>query len=63
MPVDPTFLSWKARGQLGKSLRFIEFASDVNAHVPQHVGRRFTAAGNTVRKPVNDFRIVVLGVA
>jgi UDP-N-acetyl-D-glucosamine dehydrogenase len=63
LPVDPSYLSWKVRTQLGESFRFIELANDINDHMPHYVVRRVTAALNRDRKAVNGARIVVLGVA
>jgi UDP-N-acetyl-D-glucosamine dehydrogenase len=63
LPVDPSYLSWKVRTQLGESFRFIELANDINDHMPHYVVRRVTAALNRDRKAVNGSRIVVLGVA
>lgn len=63
LPVDPSYLSWKVRTQLGESFRFIELANDINEHMPAYVVRRVTATLNRDRKAVNGSRIVVLGVA
>ena len=63
LPVDPSYLSWKVRTQLGESFRFIELANDINQHMPHYVVRRITATLNTERKAVNGSRIVVLGVS
>lgn len=63
LPVDPSYLSWKVKMQLGESFRFIELANDINEHMPQYVVRRVTAALNADRKAVNGSRIVVLGVS
>jgi UDP-N-acetyl-D-glucosamine dehydrogenase len=63
LPVDPSYLSWKVRTQLGEGFRFIELANDVNEHMPHYVVRRITAALNSDRKAVNGSRVVVLGVS
>jgi UDP-N-acetyl-D-glucosamine dehydrogenase len=63
LPVDPSYLSWKVRTQLGESFRFIELANDINAHMPHYVVRRVTAALNAERKAVNGARVLVLGVS
>jgi UDP-N-acetyl-D-glucosamine dehydrogenase len=63
LPVDPSYLSWKVRTQLGESFRFIELANDINDHMPHYVIRRVTAALNRDRKAVNGSKVVVLGIS
>jgi UDP-N-acetyl-D-glucosamine dehydrogenase len=62
IPVDPFYLSWKAR-QTGFECRFIELAGHVNAAMPAYVVERVSDALNTVRKPLNGSRIHLMGVA
>jgi UDP-N-acetyl-D-glucosamine dehydrogenase len=62
IPVDPFYLSWKAR-QNGFECRFIELAGHINAAMPEYVVERISDALNTVRKPINGSRIHLLGVA
>jgi UDP-N-acetyl-D-glucosamine dehydrogenase len=63
LPVDPSYLSWKVRTQLGESFRFIELANDINDHMPHYVVRRVTAALNRHRKAVNGSSVMVLGAS
>jgi len=62
IPVDPFYLSWKAR-QNGFECRFIELAGHVNSAMPAYVVERVADALNTVRKPINGSRIHLFGVA
>jgi UDP-N-acetyl-D-glucosamine dehydrogenase len=62
IPVDPFYLSWKAR-QNGFECRFIELAGHVNAAMPAYVVERVADALNTVKKPLNGSRIHLFGVA
>ncbi len=62
IPIDPLYLSWKLRG-LNYTARFIELASEVNAKMPNFVSEKVNRALNTVKKSVNDSKILVLGVA
>lgn len=62
IPVDPFYLSWKAR-QSGFECRFIELAGQVNGAMPQYVVQRIADALNSVRKPVNGSRVHLFGVA
>ena len=62
IPIDPFYLTWKAR-EFGLSTRFIELAGEVNEAMPAHVVRRVAEALNTLRKPVNGSRVIVVGLA
>ncbi len=62
IPIDPLFLAWKMK-TLQYRTRFIELAAEVNAEMPMYVIRRAEEALNSVRKPVNGSRVLVLGVA
>jgi len=62
IPIDPLFLAWKMK-TLQYRTRFIELAAEVNAEMPTYVIRRAAEALNSVRKPVNGSRVLVLGVA
>ena len=62
IPVDPYYLSWKAR-EFDFQTRFIELAGDVNTAMPYHVVRSVIAALNQRKKALNGARVLVLGVA
>ncbi|MBM3790842.1 MAG: nucleotide sugar dehydrogenase [Acidobacteria bacterium] len=62
IPIDPLYLSWKLK-LFNYNARFIELASEVNAHMPEYVVTKIARALNRVRKAVNGSRILVLGVA
>lgn len=62
IPIDPFYLTWKAR-EYGQTTRFIELAGEINTAMPQYVIKRLTDALNTVRKPLNGSRILVVGLA
>lgn len=62
IPVDPTYLSWKMKS-LNFAARFIELATDVNGHMPDHVVERVGELLNEERLPINGSRILLLGVA
>lgn len=63
LPVDPSYLSWQVRRELGKSFRFVELANDVNDHMPDYVVQRLSAMLNRVRKPLNGSRVLLIGLA
>jgi UDP-N-acetyl-D-glucosamine dehydrogenase len=62
IPVDPFYLSWKAR-EYDFSARFIELAGEVNTAMPYHVVEAIASALNDRQKSVKNARILVLGVA
>lgn len=62
IPVDPFYLSWKAR-EYDFSTRFIELAGEVNTAMPYHVVDAVGAALNQREKSLKGARILVLGVA
>lgn len=62
IPIDPYYLAWKAR-EYGQATRFIELAGEINTHMPERVVRRVSEALNSIRKPINGSRILVLGIA
>jgi UDP-N-acetyl-D-glucosamine dehydrogenase len=62
IPVDPFYLSWKAR-QWDFQTRFIELAGEINVSMPYHVVGAISTALNSVRKPLNGSRVLVLGVS
>ena len=61
IPVDPLYLSWKAK-IAGAEARFIELAAQVNGAMPQFVVNKIQAALNDRSRSVKDSRIHVLGV-
>lgn len=62
IPVDPFYLSWKAR-EVGHTARFIELAGEINQAMPGYVVDRVAEALNTASKPVRGSRVLVIGVA
>jgi UDP-N-acetyl-D-glucosamine dehydrogenase len=62
IPIDPFYLSWKAR-QSGFEARFIELAGHVNGAMPEYVVDRVAEALNSNRRALNGSRIHVFGVA
>jgi len=62
IPLDPFYLSWKAR-EVGVSTKFIELAGDVNVAMPHYVVDKLQLALNDRGKAVNGSKILVLGIA
>src|SRR6202140_1603687 len=62
IPVDPYYLSWKAR-EFDFSTLFIELAGEVNTAMPYHVVDAIAAALNNHKKSLKGAKILILGVA
>jgi UDP-N-acetyl-D-glucosamine dehydrogenase len=62
IPVDPFYLSWKAR-QHDCTTRFIELAGEINTAMPEYVLRKLGDALNRRGRPLRGARVLVLGVA
>lgn len=62
IPVDPYYLSWKAR-EYDFYTKFIELAAEVNQAMPYHAVDLVTEALSRQQRPLREARILVLGVA
>ncbi len=62
IPVDPYYLSWKAR-EFDFYTKFIELAAEVNQSMPYHVVERIGQALSARGRPLNGAQVLVLGVA
>src|SRR5690242_15622501 len=62
IPVDPYYLSWKAR-EFDFATRFIELAGEVNTAMPYNVVDAISSALNERQKSLKGSRVLVLGVA
>jgi len=63
LPIDPSYLSWRVQRTLGRNVRFVELANEINNHMPDYVVRRLTAAFNHRRRAVADSRVLLLGLS
>jgi UDP-N-acetyl-D-glucosamine dehydrogenase len=61
IPIDPFYLSWKAR-EFDFHTRFIELAGQVNNAMPYHVVSAVGTALNRHKKALNGSKVLVLGV-
>src|SRR5260221_497972 len=62
IPVDPYYLSWKAR-EYDFSARFIELAGEINTAMPYHIVDAIGTALNNSKKSLNGSKLLILGVA
>jgi UDP-N-acetyl-D-glucosamine dehydrogenase len=61
IPVDPFFLSWKARAY-DFHTKFIELAAEVNESMPYHTVQRVVEALNSQRKSLQGAKVFLMGV-
>ena len=62
IPVDPYYLSWKAR-EYDFATRFIELAGEINTAMPYHVVDALAKALNEREKSLKGSKILLLGMA
>jgi UDP-N-acetyl-D-glucosamine dehydrogenase len=62
IPVDPYYLSWKAR-QYDFYTKFVELAAEINLSMPFYVVSKVAEALNDTDKSLRDSKILVLGAA
>jgi UDP-N-acetyl-D-glucosamine dehydrogenase len=62
IPVDPYYLSWKAR-LAGYEPKFMNFADEINSQMPAYVVQIVTDALNERGKALRGAKVLVLGVA
>src|SRR5277367_4103117 len=62
IPVDPYYLSWKAR-EYDFATRFIELAGEINTAMPYNVVDSIAAALNDHKKSLKGSKLLILGVA
>jgi len=63
LPIDPSYLAWKVRDELGAPFRFVELANDVNDFMPEYVVRRLAAGLHRRGQALEGARVLVLGLA
>ena len=62
IPIDPKYLSFKTR-QIGKPVRFVELAQEINNSMPAYVVNRIIERMNVLEKPMKNSKILIFGVA
>nr|MBU1328560.1 nucleotide sugar dehydrogenase [Candidatus Omnitrophota bacterium] len=61
IPLDPLYLSWKAR-QHGFEARFIELAAEINSYMPHYVVDKIISILNEKGKPLKGSNILIIGI-
>ncbi|MGH2344893.1 MAG: nucleotide sugar dehydrogenase, partial [Chloroflexota bacterium] len=62
IPVDPFYLSWKAR-EFDFYTRFVELSAEINDNMPFHTVDLVSRALDATSQSTRDARVLVLGVA
>ena len=62
IPVDPEYLSFKTR-QIGKPVRFVELAQEINNSMPLYVVNQVNEILNKNKIILNSSKILIMGVA
>jgi nucleotide sugar dehydrogenase len=62
IPIDPNYLSFRVRTQLGRGFRMIELAQEINDVMPGYVARRVQDMLNDEGKAVRGSEVLLLGV-
>ncbi len=63
LPIDPTYLSWWVKEDLGRPFRFVELANEINERMPEHVAERVVRLLNENDRVANGARVLMLGLA
>lgn len=62
LPIDPLYLSWKARLQ-GFESRFIQLADEINSAMPKYVVDKVAEGLNMHSKSIKNSKILIIGIA
>lgn len=62
IPIDPNYLSYEVRRELGYPFRFVELAQEVNNSMPNYVVLRTSNLLNEAGKPLKGSKVLLLGV-
>ncbi|MBU9713306.1 nucleotide sugar dehydrogenase [Evansella tamaricis] len=62
IPLDPMYLSWKARG-INFYSRYIDMAQEINKSMPIYVVNKIGDALNSVGNPIKGAKLLLLGMA
>jgi UDP-N-acetyl-D-glucosamine dehydrogenase len=63
IPCDPTYLSWQVKRDVGREVRVLEQAEQVNREMPSYVARRIEEALEEAGSRIAGSQVLVLGVA
>ncbi|MEJ5945817.1 nucleotide sugar dehydrogenase [Pseudokineococcus basanitobsidens] len=61
IPIDPSYLSYAVKAQLGYPFRFVELAQEINQSMPGYVARRVQDLLNEQGRAVKGSRVLLVG--
>lgn len=61
IPIDPNYLSYAVRAQLGYPFRFVELAQEINQSMPTYVARRVQDLLNDRSRAVRGAHVLLVG--
>lgn len=62
IPIDPNYLSYRVRSELGYAFRFVELAQEINASMPMYVVTRLQDELNEQSLSLKGSRVLIAGV-
>lgn len=62
IPIDPNYLSYEVRKELGYPFRFVELAQEINSSMPRHVVSRVADLLNDRGRAVRGSKVLLLGI-
>jgi nucleotide sugar dehydrogenase len=62
IPIDPNYLSYQVKTNLGYPFKFVELAQEINAGMPNYIIRRIQDLLNSAGKALNGATVLLLGV-
>lgn len=62
IPIDPNYLSYEVRKELGYPFRFVELAQEINNSMPAYVVDRSAQLLNREKKALNGAKVLLLGI-
>lgn len=62
IPIDPNYLSFEVRRQLGETFRFVELAEEINNSMPAYVVERLRGGLAARGRELDGARVLLLGV-
>lgn len=62
IPIDPNYLSYTIKTELGSPFRFVELAQEINQSMPAYVKTRVAEELNRSMKALNGSKVLLLGV-
>ncbi|MEU7056116.1 nucleotide sugar dehydrogenase [Streptomyces sp. NPDC046197] len=63
LPIDPAYLAWHVKKQVGRPFRFVETANEINRAQPRYVVDRLARLLNSRRTSVNGAKVLMYGYA